>query len=97
MSVSSTDHTVLPEQSQLRHDDIPAAEAITPEAVTAEIPAAELPEADEAAQADVAELDADAAADTDAADDEAETEDDGVTFASSACPRASSASSPRTV
>lgn len=94
MSVSSTDHTVLPEQSQLRHDDIPAAEAITPEAVTAEIPAAELPEADEAAQADVAELDAEA---TDAADDEAETEDDGVTFASSACPRASSASSPRTV
>lgn len=91
MSVSSTDHTVLPEQSTLRHDDIPAAEAITPEAVTAEIPAAELPEADEAAQADVAELDAEAA------DDEAETEDDGVTFASSACPRASSASSPRTV
>ncbi|MFC9018681.1 DEAD/DEAH box helicase [Streptomyces albidoflavus] len=86
MSVSSTDHTVLPEQSQLRHDDIPAAEAITPEAVTAEIPAAELPEADEAAQADVAELDADAAADTDAADDEAETEDDGVTFASLGLP-----------
>ncbi|MBK3390671.1 DEAD/DEAH box helicase [Streptomyces sp. DEF1AK] len=84
MSVSSTDHTVLPEQSQLRHDDIPAAEAITPEAVTAEIPAAELPEADEAAQADVAELDA--AADTDAADDEAETEDDGVTFASLGLP-----------
>ncbi|MGF2212132.1 DEAD/DEAH box helicase [Streptomyces albidoflavus] len=77
MSVSSTDHTVLPEQSQLRHDDIPAAEAITPEAVTAEIPAAELPEA---AQADVAELDADAA------DDEAETEDDGVTFASLGLP-----------
>ncbi|MER6058839.1 DEAD/DEAH box helicase [Streptomyces albidoflavus] len=83
MSVSSTDHTVLPEQSQLRHDDIPAAEAITPEAVTAEIPAAELPEADEAAQADVAELDAEA---TDAADDEAETEDDGVTFASLGLP-----------
>ncbi|MYW83583.1 MULTISPECIES: DEAD/DEAH box helicase [unclassified Streptomyces] len=83
MSVSSTDHTVLPEQSQLRHDDIPAAEAITPEAVTAEIPAAELPEADEAAQADVAELDAEAA---DAADDEAETEDDGVTFASLGLP-----------
>ncbi|CAI4167797.1 DEAD/DEAH box helicase [Streptomyces albidoflavus] len=80
MSVSSTDHTVLPEQSQLRHDDIPAAEAITPEAVTAEIPAAELPEADEAAQADVAELDAEAA------DDEAETEDDGVTFASLGLP-----------
>ncbi|MFF5614398.1 DEAD/DEAH box helicase [Streptomyces albidoflavus] len=83
MSVSSTDHTVLPEQSQLRHDDIPAAEAITREAVTAEIPAAELPEADEAAQADVAELDAEAA---DAADDEAETEDDGVTFASLGLP-----------
>ncbi|MGY5534534.1 DEAD/DEAH box helicase [Streptomyces sp. C-3] len=80
MSVSSTDHTVLPEQSQLRHDDIPAAEAITPEAVTAEIPAAELPEADEAAQADVAELDAEAT------DDEAETEDDGVTFASLGLP-----------
>ncbi|MFE1147597.1 DEAD/DEAH box helicase [Streptomyces albidoflavus] len=80
MSVSSTDHTVLPEQSQLRHDDIPAAEAITPEAVTAEIPAAELPEA---AQADAAELDAEA---TDAADDEAETEDDGVTFASLGLP-----------
>ncbi|MCR0989663.1 DEAD/DEAH box helicase [Streptomyces albidoflavus] len=83
MSVSSTDHTVLPEQSQLRHDDIPAAEAITPEAVTAEIPAAELPEADEAAQADAAGLDAEA---TDAADDEAETEDDGVTFASLGLP-----------
>ncbi|MFG3316214.1 DEAD/DEAH box helicase [Streptomyces albidoflavus] len=83
MSVSSTDHTVLSEQSQLRHDDIPAAEAITPEAVMAEIPAAELPEADEAAQADVAELDAEA---TDAADDEAETEDDGVTFASLGLP-----------
>ncbi|QHV86397.1 DEAD/DEAH box helicase [Streptomyces sp. 604F] len=85
MSVSSTDHTVLPEQSQLRHDDIPSAEAITPEAVTAEIPAAELPEADEAAQADVAELDTEAT-DADAAEDEAETEDDGVTFASLGLP-----------
>ncbi|MGW4456146.1 DEAD/DEAH box helicase [Streptomyces albidoflavus] len=87
MSVSSTDHTVLPEQSQLRHDDIPAAEAITPEAVTAEIPAAELPEAHEAAQADVAELDTDTAIDAaEAADDDAETEDDGVTFASLGLP-----------
>ncbi|MGA5221007.1 DEAD/DEAH box helicase [Streptomyces koyangensis] len=96
MSVSSTDHTVLPEQSQLRHDDIPAAEAITPEAVTAEIPAAELPEADEAPQADAVETDAveadvteaaelDAEA-TDAAGDEADSEDDGVTFASLGLP-----------
>ncbi|MGA5007552.1 DEAD/DEAH box helicase [Streptomyces koyangensis] len=91
MSVSSTDHTVLPEQSQLRHDDIPAAEAITPEAVTAEIPAAELPEADEAPQADAAEADVTEAAEldaeaTDAAGDEADSEDDGVTFASLGLP-----------
>ncbi|MGW9420917.1 DEAD/DEAH box helicase [Streptomyces koyangensis] len=91
MSVSSTDHTVLPEQSQLRHDDIPAAEAITPEAVTAEVPAAELPEADEAPQADAAEADVTEAAEldaeaTDAAGDEADSEDDGVTFASLGLP-----------
>ncbi|NEC14275.1 DEAD/DEAH box helicase [Streptomyces sp. SID8014] len=87
MSVSSTDHTVLPEQSQLRHDDIPAAEAITPEAVTAELPAAGLPAAglpvpDEAARADAAvdtELDA-------GTTDEADSEDDGVTFASLGLP-----------
>ncbi|WP_436737663.1 DEAD/DEAH box helicase [Streptomyces sp. BBFR102] len=95
MSVSSTDHTVLPEQSQLRHDDIPAAEAITPEAVTAEIPAAELPETAQADAADVADVadaadvdDADAvAAEADsAAEDEADSEDDGVTFASLGLP-----------
>ncbi|MGA5430937.1 DEAD/DEAH box helicase [Streptomyces koyangensis] len=91
MSVSSTDHTVLPEQSQLRHDDIPAAEAITPEAVTAEVPAAELPEADEAPQADAVEADVTEAAEldaeaTDAAGDEADSEDDGVTFASLGLP-----------
>ncbi|CAM5404502.1 DEAD/DEAH box helicase [Streptomyces sp. DSM 41037] len=88
MSVSSTDHTVLPEQSQLRHDDIPAAEAITPEAVTAELPAAGLPVPDEAARADAAvdtELDAGT---TDEADesDEADSEDDGVTFAALGLP-----------
>ncbi|MGW9525249.1 DEAD/DEAH box helicase [Streptomyces diastaticus] len=85
MSVSSTDHTVLPEQSQLRHDDIPAAEAITPEAVTAELPAAGLPVPDEAARADAAvdtELDAGT---TDEAD-EADSEDDGVTFAALGLP-----------
>ncbi|MBL3805511.1 DEAD/DEAH box helicase [Streptomyces sp. BRB081] len=82
MSVSSTDHTVLPEQSQLRHDDIPAAEAITPEAVTAELPAAGLPVPDEAARADAAvdtELDA-------GTTDEADSEDDGVTFAALGLP-----------
>ncbi|WP_461712731.1 DEAD/DEAH box helicase [Streptomyces sp. DSM 41029] len=85
MSVSSTDHTVLPEQSQLRHDDIPAAEAITPEAVTAELPAAGLPVPDEAARADAAvdtELDAGT---TDEAD-ESDSEDDGVTFAALGLP-----------
>ncbi|QNE82265.1 DEAD/DEAH box helicase [Streptomyces rutgersensis] len=85
MSVSSTDHTVLPEQSQLRHDDIPAAEAITPEAVTAELPAAGLPVPDEAARADAAvdtELDAGT---TDEAG-ESDSEDDGVTFAALGLP-----------
>ncbi|MGW9360436.1 DEAD/DEAH box helicase, partial [Streptomyces diastaticus] len=85
MSVSSTDHTVLPEQSQMRHDDIPAAEAITPEAVTAELPAAGLPVPDEAARADAAvdtELDAGT---TDEAD-ESDSEDDGVTFAALGLP-----------
>ncbi|MFD5026806.1 DEAD/DEAH box helicase [Streptomyces sp. NPDC058373] len=91
MSVSSTDHTVLPEQSSLRHDDIPAvealtaeapaADAITPEAVTAEVPVVdEQPVADEAAQADAAGVDAEAGA------DEADSEDDGVTFASLGLP-----------
>ncbi|MFJ4491972.1 DEAD/DEAH box helicase [Streptomyces diastaticus] len=88
MSVSSTDHTVLPEQSQLRHDDIPAAEAITPEAVTAELPAAGLPVPDEAARADAAvdtELDAGTTDEADEAD-EADSEDDGVTFAALGLP-----------